>query len=266
MPAWWRGACYEEDRDDERSPATTPSCAAARGRCPARGRRSGPRRDDAARPRSPRRRSALDRSPGETSRPHTPDATGAHAAIAALSARITGRLHHDRPSDGAGAAPSRRARRTGDRVVGLAGMARASRRETRLHARASTSSRRSAAHRQLSQRTHDRRDGAGAEHRVRASARASHLASARNRRGVDPGDRDGRISHHRRRALGHRRDRRLAARRSDRAGLDRRARRLGRRHGDSAQGVGRVTATIVPPWPSGTTDVRNSSWSRRFPG
>jgi hypothetical protein len=237
----------------------------SRGRVADCDRGGGARLHGAARSSSTRQESTNDRPARATHRAIATDASRRSSLVAALSTWVARRLHHDRILDRARAAPTRPARRASDRDVCVARMARASSGQARVCARAPAETRREAADRQLPERAHDRCDCLGADDSVRPPPARPDLVSARDRDCDNCTDDDGRVSRHLRRALGHRRCRWLAARRRRRSCLQRRARRCTRRRGAPDQGTGSETASIVPPWPSGTTDVLRRSRSSRFP-
>jgi hypothetical protein len=212
-----------------------------------------------------RQKSAVARPARATDCAIATNASRRSGLVAALSARVAGWLHHDRVLDRARAASTRPARRPSDRDVCVAWMAGASSGQARVRARASAAMRRKAANRQLPQRTHDRCDSFGVDDSVCPPPARLDLAAARDCPCDDCANDDGCVSRHLRRALGHRRRRWLAARRRRRSCLQRRARRCSWRRGAQDQGTGNETASIVPPWPSGTTDVLSRSRSSRFP-
>jgi len=212
-----------------------------------------------------RQESAIDRPARATDRAIATNASRRSNLVPALSAWVAGWLHHDRVPDRARAASTRPTRRAGDRHVRVARMARASSGQARVRARASAATRRDAARRQLPKRTHDWCDSVDVDDGVCPPPARPDLAAARDCDCDDCADHDGCVSRHLRRALGHRRCRWLAPRRSRRSYLQRRARRCSWRRGAQDQGTGSETASIVPPWPSGTTDVLSSSRSSRFP-
>jgi hypothetical protein len=196
---------------------------------------------------SSRQYSAIDRPARPADRAIATNASRRSSLVAALSAWVAGWLHHDRVLDRARSASTRPTRRAGDRDVWVAWMARASGRQAGVRARASTATRREATDRQLSKRTHDRRDSFGVDDSVCPPPARPDLTAARDCDCDDCARDDGRVSRHLRRALGHRRRRWLAARRRRRFGLQRRARRCTRRRGAQDQGTGSETASIVPP-------------------
>lgn len=206
-------------RDNDPTAANTTSSFVPRGRNATRDRRRGDGRDDADCSRFTRQRSAADRSAGAAHRAIPPDALGRQDLMAALPARLAGRVHRHRVRDRARPSPARATRRTGDRDVRVVGLARTSRAQARLYSRTSASPRRRATHRQLSERPHDRRDGVGNNNGVRSSPTATHLAAEGSGDRVDCTGDDGRLPCDRRRTLGYRRRRRLAARRRDRSHL-----------------------------------------------